>query len=52
MMLKKYFFQSSLKELLENSQYNSDKSEREIRFADAGEHFESLDKDLPRIHHP
>ena len=35
----------SLKELLENSQYNSDKIEREIRFADAGKHFESLDKD-------
>ena len=34
----------SLKELLENSQYNSDKIEREIRFADAGKHFESLDK--------
>jgi hypothetical protein len=35
----------SLKDLLENSHHNSDKSEREIRFADAGEHFESLDKD-------
>ena len=35
----------SLKELLENSQYNSDKIEREIRFADAGKYFESLDKD-------
>ena len=35
----------SLKELLENSQYNSDKIEREIRFADAGKNFESLDKD-------
>ena len=35
----------SLKDLLANSQYNSDKSEREIRFVDAGEHFESLDKD-------
>ena len=35
----------SLKDLLENSQCNSDKSEREIRFADAGKHFESLDKD-------
>ena len=35
----------TLKDLLKNSQYNSDKSEREIRFVDAGEHFESLDKD-------
>ena len=35
----------SLKDLLEKSKYNSDKSEREIRFVDAGEHFESLDKD-------
>ena len=34
-----------LKELLENSQHNSDRNEREIRFADAGKHFESLDKD-------
>ena len=34
----------SLKDLLANSKYNSDKSEREIRYADAGEHFESLDK--------
>ena len=35
----------SLKDLLKNSQYNSDKKEREIRFADAGLHFQSLDKD-------
>ena len=35
----------SLKDLLLNSQYNSDKNEREIRFADAGQHFQSLDKD-------
>ena len=35
----------SLRELLENSQHNSDKQEREIRFADAGQHFQSLDQD-------
>ena len=35
----------SLKDLLKNSQHNSDKNEREIRFADAGQHFQSLDKD-------
>ena len=35
----------SLKDLLKNSQHNSDKNEREIRFADAGHHFHSLDKD-------
>ena len=35
----------SLKDLLKNSQYSSDKIEREIRFADAGHHFQSLDKD-------
>ena len=35
----------SLRDLLKNSQYNSDKKEREIRFADAGFHFQSLDKD-------
>ncbi len=35
----------SLNDLLLNSQYNSDKNEREIRFADAGQHFQSLDKD-------
>ena len=34
-----------LKDLLKNSQHNSDKNEREIRFADAGLHFQSLDKD-------
>ena len=35
----------SLRDLLKNSQFNSDKKEREIRFADAGHHFQSLDKD-------
>ena len=35
----------SLKDLLKNSQHNSEKNEREIRFADAGQHFQSLDKD-------
>ena len=35
----------SLRDLLKNSQYNSDKKEREIRFADVGHHFQSLDKD-------
>ena len=35
----------SLRDLLKNSQYNSDKEEREIRFADVGHHFQSLDKD-------
>ena len=35
----------SLKDLLKNSQHSSDKKEREIRFADAGQHFQSLDKD-------
>ena len=35
----------SLKDLLKNSQHNSDKNEREIRFADAGHYFQSLDKD-------
>ena len=35
----------SFRDLLENSQHNSDKKEREIRFADAGLHFQSLDKD-------
>ena len=34
-----------LKDLLKNSNYNSDKNEREIRFADAGQHFQSLEKD-------
>ena len=34
-----------LKDLLKNSQHNSDKNEREIRFADAGQHFQSLDQD-------
>ena len=34
-----------LKDLLKNSQHNSDKNERAIRFADAGQHFQSLDKD-------
>ena len=35
----------SLKDLLENSHSNSDKNERAIRFADAGQHFQSLDQD-------
>ena len=35
----------SLRDLLKNSQYNSDKKEREIRFVDAGQHFQSLDQD-------
>ena len=35
----------SLKDLLKKSQSNSDKNERAIRFADAGQHFQSLDKD-------
>ena len=35
----------SLKDLLKSSQHSSDKKEREIRFADAGQHFQSLDKD-------
>ena len=34
----------TLKDLLKNSQFNSDKKEREIRFADAGQHFQSLDQ--------
>ena len=34
-----------LKDLLKNSQHNSDTNEREIRFADAGLHFQSLDKE-------
>ena len=34
-----------LKDLLKNSQHNSDKNERDIRFADAGLHFQSLDKE-------
>ena len=35
----------SLKDLLKSSQHSSDKKAREIRFADAGQHFQSLDKD-------
>ena len=35
----------SLKDLLKNSQHDSDKNEREIGFADAGLHFQSIDKD-------
>ena len=35
----------SLKDLLKSSQHSSDKKEREIRFADGGQHFQSLDKD-------
>ena len=34
-----------LRDLLKSSQYNSDRNEREIRFADAGKHFESMDKE-------
>ena len=39
------FMNMSLKDLLKRSNYNSDKNEREIRFADAGQHFQSLEKD-------
>ena len=35
----------SFRDLLEYSQHNSDKKEREIRFVDAGHHFQSLDQD-------
>ena len=35
----------SLKDLLKNSQYSSDKIEREIRFADAGQVLENMDKE-------
>ena len=35
----------SLKDLLKNSHHNSEKNKREIRFADAGHYFQSLDKD-------
>lgn len=35
----------SLKDLLKASSYNSDKNERGIRFADVGNHFQSLDGD-------
>ena len=35
----------SLKDLLKNSQHNSDKNEREIRFADAGQFLENMDKE-------
>ena len=35
----------SLKDLLKNSQHDTGKNERKIRFADAGHHFQSLDKD-------
>ena len=34
-----------LRDLLKSSQYNSNRNEREIRFADDGKHFEGLDKD-------
>ena len=37
--------QLSLNDLLARSQYESDSSLREIRFADAGHYFQSLDKD-------
>ena len=43
--MQEKFMKMSLKELLRNSSYNSDKKEREIRFADAGKHFQSLEKD-------
>ena len=35
----------SLKDLLKNAQHNSDKNEREIRFADAGQFLENMDKE-------
>ena len=35
----------SLKDLLKNSQYNSDKNERDIRFADASQFLENMDKE-------
>ena len=35
----------SLKDLLKNSQHNTDRNERGIRFVDAGQHFQSLDQD-------
>ena len=35
----------SLSDLLEGSQYSSDKNDREIRYVDAGNYFQSLDKD-------
>ena len=35
----------SLKDLLEKSQSDSDKNGREIRFVDAGQNFQSLEKD-------
>ena len=37
--------QLSLGDLLAQSQYDSGRSLREIRFADAGNYFQSLDKD-------
>ena len=42
----------SLKDLLKNSQHNSDKNEREIRFADAGQFLENMDKeDWKQLNH-
>ncbi len=35
----------SFKDLIEKSVSNSDKNERKIRFVDAGQHFQSLEKD-------
>ena len=34
-----------LNDLLKNSQHNAAGNKREIRFADAGDHFQNLDKD-------
>ena len=42
---EKILMNMSLNDLLQSSQHNSDKNEREIRFADAGQHFQSLDQD-------
>ena len=39
------FMNMSLSDLLEGSQYSSDKNDREIRYVDAGNYFQSLDKD-------
>ena len=39
------FMNMSFRDLLKHSQHNADKKEREIRFADAGQHFQSLDQD-------
>ena len=34
-----------LNKLIKNSQHNAVSNKREIRFADAGDHFQNLDKD-------